>query len=438
MKNKIKILLVTSMPWREDNNIGNSYSNIFGDLDNVEFAHIYCRSGEPQNKIVKKYFQITEQALIKNLINSKNVTGKKVFIDENSYDKKEKNSSVYNKMRILRWEVFFLARDILWGIGRWKTKELDEFVEEFNPDIIFGTLTYMPNINKLMVYLSDKLQKPMIVYSWDDVYSLNQFSLSPIFWLRKFIQRKFIRRCVAKCEFLFTITKQMQKEYSSYFNKECKMLYKGYDFKSQPIMDNVVNDPIKFVFMGNVGAGRWQTLSRLAIAIEKINTLSGKKLGVLDIYTLSPVSQKMKEKLSIEGVSVLKDTVDSSKVMDVQKDADLLVHVEPTSRSERLFYRLSFSTKIVDYLYNSRCIFAVGGNTATMEYLKENDAGIVVNDMSDLEKNLKEIMTNPDLIVKYNKKAWDCGVRNHQRGDIKSMLMKNFTTTIEKNENTSN
>jgi hypothetical protein len=57
---KLKVLLVTSMPWREDNNIGNSYSNIFGDLDNVEFAHIYCRSGMPQNKIVHKYFQITE------------------------------------------------------------------------------------------------------------------------------------------------------------------------------------------------------------------------------------------------------------------------------------------------------------------------------------------------------------------------------------------
>ena len=30
---KIKILLITSMPWREDNNIGNSYSNLFGDID---------------------------------------------------------------------------------------------------------------------------------------------------------------------------------------------------------------------------------------------------------------------------------------------------------------------------------------------------------------------------------------------------------------------
>lgn len=57
---KLKVLLVTSMPWRDDNNIGNSYSNIFGDLENVEFAHIYCRAGMPQNKIVKKYFQITE------------------------------------------------------------------------------------------------------------------------------------------------------------------------------------------------------------------------------------------------------------------------------------------------------------------------------------------------------------------------------------------
>lgn len=55
---KIKILLITSMPWREDNNIGNSYSNLFGDIDEFEIAHIYCRDGEPYNKKVKNTFRL--------------------------------------------------------------------------------------------------------------------------------------------------------------------------------------------------------------------------------------------------------------------------------------------------------------------------------------------------------------------------------------------
>lgn len=430
---KLKVLLVTSMPWREDNNIGNSYSNIFGDLDNVEFAHIYCRSGMPQNKIVKKYFQITEQALIKNLINPKKASGKELFINEYDSYKKESNSLVYDKMRILRWEIFFFARDIIWQVGRWKTKELDEFVEEFNPDIIFGTLTYMPNINKLMIYLSKKLKKPMIVYSWDDVYSLNQFSISPIFWLRKFIQRKYIKRCVERCEFLYTITEQMQKEYSQYFSKECKMLYKGYDFVTPPQSKEKITFPLKFIFMGNIGAGRWQTLSSLTSTIQKLNKNYQRQIALLDIYTLSPKSKIMLEKLSVEGASNLRDVVDSSEIMAIQQSADVLVHVEPTTKSERLFYRLSFSTKIVDYFYNSRCILGIGGKTATLDYLKNQDAGIVVYDLDDLEKTVISLVENPALINQYANKAWDCGQRNHQRSQLKKMLLDDFKKAINRN-----
>ncbi len=419
------------MPWREDNNIGNSYSNIFGDLENVEFAHIYCRSGMPQNKIVKKYFQITEQSLVKNLLDSKKLTGKEIFLKEDKIEKKH-GSSVYDKMRILRWQIFFLIRDLIWSVGRWKTKELDEFVEEFNPDIIFGTLTYMPNINKLMIYLSEKLKKPMIVYSWDDVYSLNQFSFSPIFWLRKFNQRKYIRRCVAKSEFMYTITEQMQKEYSKYFNKECKMLYKGYEFEEQPLIKKDISLPVKFIFMGNVGAGRWQTLSKLASSIKKVNEIKNSQVAVLDIYTLSPKSKKMVEKLSIEGVSFLKDVVASNEVMSVQKSADILVHVEPTTRSERLFYRLSFSTKIVDYFYNSRCILGIGGKTATLDYLKNHDAGIVVYNLKDLEESLINLIENQEKIHEYAEKAWVCGVKNHQRRELKKTLLSDFQNLVGK------
>jgi hypothetical protein len=429
--NKIKVLLVTSMPWREDNNIGNSYSNIFGDLENIEFAHIYCSSGIPQNKIAKKYFQITEQSLLKNLLNSKKLTGQEIFLNEDIIEKKNGNS-IYDIMRILRWQIFFLIRDLIWKVGRWKTKELDDFVEEFNPDIIFGTLTHMPNINKLMIYLNEKLKKPMIVYSWDDVYSLNQFSFSPIYWMRKFNQRKHIRHCVAKSEFMYTITEEMQNEYSKYFNKLCKMLYKTYEFKEKPVIKQDISLPVKFIFMGNLGGGRWQTLSKLVNSIKKINDLKNSQVAVLNIYTLSPKSKKMIKKLSLEGVSFLKDVVDSSMVMAVQKCADILVHVEPTKRSERLFYRLSFSTKIVDYFYNSRCILGIGGKTATLDYLKNHDAGIVVYNLKELEETLLNLIENQEQIHKYAEKAWSCGLKNHQKSEFKNTILSDFQKLINK------
>ena len=176
---KTKVLLITSMPWRNDNNIGNSYSNLFGGLESFEFAHIYCRTGMPQNDICHRYFQITEQSLVTNLINKNSSTGKSFYLENPLDSPMESNSKMYDKARIMRWQIFFIARDLIWKFGKWRTHELDKFVEHFEPDIIFGTLTYMPNINEMMVYLKDKYQLPLILYSWDDVYSLRQYSLSP-------------------------------------------------------------------------------------------------------------------------------------------------------------------------------------------------------------------------------------------------------------------
>ena len=69
---KRKILVVSCAPWRNDNSVGNSYTNIFGGIDNIEIAHIYCGNGVPNNNLVKRHFQINEKHIIKNINREKN------------------------------------------------------------------------------------------------------------------------------------------------------------------------------------------------------------------------------------------------------------------------------------------------------------------------------------------------------------------------------
>ncbi|MFW6016294.1 MAG: hypothetical protein ACOCRK_07630 [bacterium] len=421
MDRKLKVLIITSMPWREDNNIGNSYSNIFSGMkDKIEFAHIYCRNGMPQNSFCHKYFQIKESELFKNIKNRKYKPGKMFYLKNPQETELQSFSSIYNKLRILRWEIFFLARNILWGVADWKNKKLDEFVEEFNPDVIFGTLTYMPNINKMMIYLKKKFNIPLVTYAWDDVYSMKQKSFSPFFWIRRITQRKHIRRCVNECDYLYTITDMMQKEYTNYFKKECKLLYKGYDFNGDLDFKNNLSKPIKLVFMGNIGAGRWKSLAKLVSALKNIN--EKESLAKLFIYTLSPKSAKMEARLNVNGTSKIMDVIPNDEVPSVLKSADVLVHVEPTNTKDRLFYRLSFSTKLVDYFYAGRCILGIGGFTASLDYLKRQDAGIVIKDIKNLEEELKELLCNHEKILLYSKKAWNCGKRNHQINEIQKRL----------------
>lgn len=78
----------------------------------------------------------------------------------------------------------FVIRDVIWFLGRWKSQKLYQFVEDFKPDLIFATLTYMSNINRMIVDLHKRYNFPLVLYSWDDVYSWNNFSWNPLFILR--------------------------------------------------------------------------------------------------------------------------------------------------------------------------------------------------------------------------------------------------------------
>lgn len=77
----MKILVLSNTPWANDNGFGNSYSNIFQGMPDLQFANIYLRYGQPENDFNMRFFQITEKSLLRNLKNPKVPSGMEVFQD---------------------------------------------------------------------------------------------------------------------------------------------------------------------------------------------------------------------------------------------------------------------------------------------------------------------------------------------------------------------
>ncbi|MBO5185711.1 MAG: hypothetical protein J6B91_01485 [Prevotella sp.] len=426
MNRKIKILTITYHPWRDDISVGNTLSNIFhGMEDQLEFANIYIRDDKPCNKIVSRFFKISEKELAKSIFTRKNV-GKEIFsmIREGN---REDFSVSYNVARRMRWDIFLLIQDMIGLMGNWKSKALDEFIVDFNPDLVFGPLGRMPIVNNIMSYLHDKHNIPLVTYPWDDHYSLHKKSWSPVFWIKLFIERYAIRACARRSEYLYTITSLMKEEYAQYFDKECRLLYKGFNFDKKPPI-NESSSVLKLIYMGNIGSGRWKILAKIVEAINDINSIE-KKLELL-IFTLSPISKRIKYQLNV-GASHLMEPISETEKMNTLKKADILIHVEPTNTKDRLMFRLSFSTKLVDYFYNAKCILAMGGETASMRYLKENKAGIVELDEKNIKNRLIELVENPNLIMEYSEKSWACGVRNHNIATIQRNVYNDFINIVK-------
>ncbi|MBC9785833.1 glycosyltransferase [Heliobacterium chlorum] len=426
----MRILVLSNTPWSTDNCFGNSFSNIFGGISGIEIANIYCRYGQPNNPIVKKYYQITEKSLIKNLINRKNPSGSEIKDLGQSFSLDESGQKVFNYLRNNRSQFYFWARDFIWAIGRWRSEKLKKFIRDFNPDIIFQPLYYSLYLNRIALFLKEFTGVPLVCYVSDDVYTLRQLSFSPLYWIDRFMKRRIIKRLVNQCERIYVISDIQKREYEKCFHKECRILTKGADFSCYPREKHNIHRPLKLAYTGNVGGGRWRSLHRMGRVLSEIN-----KDGVkaqLYIYSMTPLTKRMKKAMHDEKSIFFMGGVSSEVVPAIQSDADVLVHVEPTDLRGRLQVHQSFSTKIVDYLHSNRCIFAVGTpDVASIDYLIKNEAGVVATTEQEIYDRLSELLAHPEIIHEYAKRAWNCGSRNHQINIIQEQLYEDLTRLVK-------
>jgi len=257
---------------------------------------------------------------------------------------------------------------------------------------------------------------------------MKQFRMSPLFWIDRLIIRKKVKDSAKLNNFLYVITNLQKEEYSKILHPDCRLLYKGADFNLDPTVKRI-GHPILIVYTGNLSAGRWRTLSQIGKVISQLNR--GDKLIKLHIYSNTPLTVTMKKALDIQNAIELKGSVPSDQIASVQTQADILLHCESFKLKERLQVRLSFSTKIVDYFSRSRCILAIGSDkVASISYLIENDAAIVVTQEQHMFKKLQHILHNPEIIDEYAKKAWLCGQRNHQISNIQERLYEDLMECI--------
>lgn len=420
----MKILVVSCSPWRGDNSIGNSYTNIFQGMD-VEIAHICCGSGAPDTDFVKRHFHISEKAIIKNLLHRDAPCGAACSgkSEDQALAAIGASSGLYDFMRKTRLTLFFWMRELIWSFGNWKTGELERFVRSFEPDLIFAPMLNSAYLNRMLSHMKKLTQAPLVLYAWDDVYSLRQMAVSPLYWINRLVQRHYIKRSVRQSEKLFVISREQKEEYEKAFQKPCELLYKGYQFTSRPSYE-AHEGPLRMVYTGMLGEGRWKTLIEIGRALEQIG---GGQKAKLDIYSSTPLTGAMKKELEANDSMRFCGAVSSQEVSVIQEEADILLFCESFRKKDCLVVRLSFSTKLVDYFKKAKCIFAAGRQEgASMRYLREHDCAVVATQKEEIKAALQRLIEHPELRESYAQKAWDCGVHNHDIETIQAALSQSL------------
>ena len=406
-----KILVFTVSAW--NSKVGaNTWATLLEDYGSENVANICIRDEIPDSPVCSRYFYISENKILKSIFNRKIKTGQEVKpLQECEIDVNKdlaEHKLRYQKYGAKRRYSLLMVRELAWKLGKWKTKELDAFWEEFQPDIILYSLEGYIHFNRLVRYAIAKTGARAVGYVWDDNFTYKQ-SKKLGYKFYRYFQRKSLKKLARKTSEFFAITPKTKREADAFFGIDCTVLSKP--LNALPIADNYAkaNKPLKMLYTGNLGIGRDKTLAKLSSVLKEIN--KDEKNILLDVYTQTALSEEYLRTTQHEFCNIY-SAISQKEVLQKQKEAEVLLFLEDLTDSN-LTARVSFSTKITDYLSTGKCIFAIGNaDLAPIEYFVNTNSAIVIDNEQEILQGLQRLL-NKETLRYFSKNSAECGIANH-------------------------
>ncbi len=415
MKSLPKVLIVSRGVWDESKGTSSTLSNLFSDYPANKLAMIYTETKLPYTDKCSRFFQISEYALVKKLFHWKTETGREVSpstpLDEGFSSVAQKEEKTLGFIRRHRSIVFTFLRDVLWGLGLWKSKSLSLFIRQYNPDVLWFDGSTNIFLNNLYHHVYRIAKKPAAIFLMDDNYTYK--SVIRGHYIYRFFMRRSARRIIKECSKVYVISPKMKEEFDKTFNINSIILTKGIDYRCLQHEELPINNPLRLVYLGQIIYGRIDSLLSIVKALDSINK---DKIKVkLFIYTNNYIKPNHLAILSKSQSVEIKPVVPYEQVPSVIKENDVLLFVESLNRKYNKDVRLSFSTKITDYLKSGKCIFAVGPkDSAPMSYFENEGCAIVAYNEDDIQRGI-ELLMKPNVTRVFSQKAFETGKKNHNK-----------------------
>lgn len=408
--------------------MGKTLGSLFGQFARQALYQLYFYPSYPNVDVCASLYRITDVDVLYSVLRRKRRCGRVVGEGEIAPDNVLFGHSMEaHSTQLARKRRRFLlaARDVLWRVGSWDTKDFNAWLYEVNPEIVFlapGDSVFPYVIART---ISTRRRIPLVGYFCDDYYSVKSTVGSPIHSLHQSWLKRAIKSTVENADGLVYISPTMELEYWRLFGRHGEVIMtpcdKWVDSTKEPGI------PLILSYTGNVSIGRWRTLRLIGEALSRIN--SGGTRAILNIYSGS-IDQSIKDRLTIEGAMYFRGSLTPQGVREVIEQSDVLVHVESFEKSSIDRVRHSVSTKIPDYLASKRLILAVGpSEVASVSYLYQNRAAYVISSAQSIEPGLHRLVSSIRSYQPLVTNAFELSLRNHD-GQANSLRLKSLLTKL--------
>lgn len=414
----MRILVVSDIEWSTENAMGNTISNWLSGISEFTFANLYTRSSRPNNTVCSRYYAISTVATAKGLLHKENV-GNAFCTNPASEEKKQAapNRSSMEKRLIgllhrKNLHIVYRVDNFLFRRKNWDNQRFADFVNDFRPDILFSFISGSVKTQLLLARVKELVPNSKVVgFIADDVYTSAKSNA----------EKQRIRERIENADLVYGASEMLCAAYNEQFHIAVKPLYKGCRF-TEPAPKNT--DTLELVYAGNLYYGRWDTLLRLAKALQRYNATATKKAR-LQIYSATEVSAASAQELHATGCAVLCGAKPYAEIVEILARANAVLHVESFEESAKQVVRYSFSTKIIDCLQSGSALLAIGPDgIASMEYAKKIPGAIVLNDMEKIDA-VGDILAKTDLTLAA-KKTRQYALQYHDISNVQAKIVRDF------------
>jgi hypothetical protein len=408
MNNKRMLIISNNVLSRTKNN-GKTILSYIDSLENVDIAQLYFSEEKPEIKKYK-YFKLSDIDILKGFLKSSfrgtipQLKKEGIPINERKYIKKS--------------DCTMIIRELMWLV-RWQSRQLNEWLDDFSPNIIFFVAGDCVFSYRIANYIQNKYKCRFTLYVTDD-YILPRKNEGILHSFRRWLITDNLKKTLRKATNFYTISKEMEIAYEGYLGRKS---YLAVNMTESMKRDDVQEEKEYYylIYTGSLYYGRDMVLRKIAEAISLYNKNNNKK-AYLKIYSNSVPDDV--HKFEIKGASRFCGMLNKDDIIMELNKSNIPVFVESFDSNMIAKTKYSLSTKVPEYLSLGKAVLAVGPKgIGSMNYL--SDKACCVNSLSDIYVTLDALLNSDNLINEYGKIAKDAYERNHNKESLQNEFKKN-------------
>ena len=407
-----RVIIVMTTPY-STNSSSRSLDSYFHYWERDSVRQIFSRNWKPQKGHCGELYQIKDSDLLKRWLHRPVDIGTIYHyedLDEQGtsqvIDEGDLTSQGY-KLGRSHTPMVELLRGLLWREKYWCTEKLVKWLDAYKPELIFYNFTNNLFLQKIVLFIADRYDIPIVTAVGDDYYFNDKNSFSPAYHLFRRKYKNLTEAIFAHKGCAVYGCDKIRDKYNEVFGLNGETVYFNTTVIRKPFCPINTENP-KIVYFGNIRLGRNHALKSIADALGRID--SSYKLEVYSNEQDEAVYGELKAHPNV----VWAGAIPYAEVLRETSSCDIYVAAEGFREEDINFTRYSLSTKAADGLASGAAVLAYGpAESGLIDYLQKTDAAFVCTEEDRIEDVIRQLLADVEGQKKRYENAVEITRRNH-------------------------